>query len=394
MARWREAEFQTDLRRLLRAARRGRGQLPLQTVGSHEIRHDLDFEYKSIPGAQYMLDAEALALRRALRRRLAGTSRRDLGISGDEAGILLEKACDEAVLGTIKETVDNLIAAVEAPVEDWVVAQPVKVDLPQRRVRVGHVTYTRRIPPSVARRAVLERLGERVKPPVAYVTVQARGWQTARILAAERLADAASIVDLIQRPKLNRVGGPLLIRAKGKGEHYADDSFQYIHPNVLDAGRLRPPFRQLALAAAREEDARSDWERRCLAATRWLSRSLNGTSPADRLVALMVALESMFIAGRHEPGKGALIGERVSERFTVPERTADQLRSWLEDLYRGRNDAAHEGRDFLDDLDVDRLSELTHYVVRAMSWHLVAGHRYARHSCRTHREAMACSGRP
>ena len=47
---------------------------------------------------------------------------------------------------------------------------------------------------------------EQFGPPIAYLKVQARGGQTARFLAAERFADSASILDLIERPKLDPPG--------------------------------------------------------------------------------------------------------------------------------------------------------------------------------------------
>jgi hypothetical protein len=109
----------------------------------------------------------------------------------------------------------------------------------------------------------------------------------------------------------------------------------------------------------------------------------------------MVALECLFVAGKRERGqKGALIASRLSARFTLNEMTEAEQARWIEGLYQARNDAVHEGREFVDDLDVDRLGELAHFAVRNLSVHLVAGHRYARHSCRTFDEAMRCSGRP
>jgi hypothetical protein len=37
-----------------------------------------------------------------------------------------------------------------------------------------------------------------------------------------------------------------------------------------------------------------------------------------------------------------------------------EQRDWLQRLYWARNDAVYEGRNFTDDLDVDRLAELSH----------------------------------
>jgi hypothetical protein len=398
MTRWEDPAFQNDLRRLLRNVRKGRGKLPPRVGSSYELRKDIPYEYRSIPGGTYLVEGDALALRRSLRRTLAGKSRRELGLSGDEAGVLLRQACDDAVAGTIKEAVANLVSALDAPIDEWTVAEPVEIFLPGESLRVGHATYTSRIPRSVARKRTLDLGGERFKPPIAYLKVKARGWQTARILAAERFAESEAILDLIDRPKLDRVVSEtmLLRRREGSGHFSFNRSPWLISEGYVDErGRLEPPFRQLSRAAAKDEDARSDWERRVLAATRWLSRGLRTSWPADRLAATMVALECLFVAGMREPGqKGARIAARLSKRFTLNEMTEEEQVEWLEGLYKARNASVHEGREFVDDLDVDRLSELARHVVRELSVHLIAGHRYARHSCRTFDEAMRCSGRP
>lgn len=396
MPRWRDKEFQDDLNRLLRRAREGRGQLPPLAEGTHELRRDVLFRYRSALGTGYLLDAEAQALRRALQRKLAGRSRQDLGLSGAEAAALLQQACNDAVTGTIKGAVASLIAAVEAPIDSWVVAEPVQIFLPCESLQVGRSTYTSRIPRLVASRATLHLAQEHLVPPIAFVRVQARGQETARILAAERIAESGAILDLIDRPNLNAVAGETMLvrRCDGRGGISFARSAWIVNDVFVSNGRLNPPYRQLSRAANKEESNRSDWERRVLASTRWLSRSLRSTWPADRLAGLMIALECLFVAGRRERGKkGDLIAERLSERFKLNEMTVDEQAAWLADLYQRRNDAVHEGREFLDDLDVDRLSELTHFVIRSMSVHLIAGHRYPRHSCRTFDEAMRCSRR-
>jgi hypothetical protein len=397
MSRWQDASFQSDLRRLFQHVRKSRGQLPPQVGSTDELRKDIPYEFRAIQGASYLISGDDLPLLRSLQRRLAGRSRRDLGISVEEAGVLLRQACDEAVTGTIKGAVANLVRAVEAPISDYVVAEPVDILLPQEALRVGRVTYTSRIPRSVARRRTLELAQDRFRAPIAFTRLQARGWQTARILAAERFGESAAILDLIDRPKPDRVAGEtMLVREVDGGGRFAFNRSPWMvnEGYIDDRGRLLPPFRQLSRAAAKAESARTDWERRVLAATRWHSRGIRSTWPADRLAANMVALECLFVAGIQERQKGALIAERASERFRLNEMTVDEQKDWLERLYRGRNAAVHEGREFTDDLDVDRLSELTRFIIRQLSLHLIAGHRYARHSCRTFDEAMRCGLRP
>jgi hypothetical protein len=105
----------------------------------------------------------------------------------------------------------------------------------------------------------------------------------------------------------------------------------------------------------------------------------------------MVALECLFVAGQSESRKGALIWERLTARFRMRELTGREQADWLLRLYRARNQAVHEGRDYIDDLHVDRLSELTQYVTRASAWHLVPRHRASGRSCRTFEAALRCS---
>jgi hypothetical protein len=162
--------------------------------------------------------------------------------------------------------------------------------------------------------------------------------------------------------------------------------------HVDEQGHLIPPYRQLSRAAARDEERRSDWERRVLAAVRWFSRACRSEWSADQLVGLMVALECLFVAGTTEGNKGARIATRLTDRWKLNEMTAEEQEAWLRRLYRARNDAAHEGRDFVNDLEVERLADLAHVAIRGLAWHLVPAHRARGRSCRTFTEAMRCSG--
>jgi hypothetical protein len=108
----------------------------------------------------------------------------------------------------------------------------------------------------------------------------------------------------------------------------------------------------------------------------------------------MVALECLFVENRRERYKGTLIAKRLSERFKLRELTAEQQIEWLKRLYAARNEAIHEGRDFVNDLEVDRLLDLTRVTVARLAWHLVPSHRPRGRSCATWREAMRCSGPP
>lgn len=390
MAIWHEPDFQRDLRRLLRHARTNAGAEP--SILDSQSADGFIFRSGVGVGVTYSIEGEDLALLRSLQRRLPGSSRADSGTSPSEARVLLLSACDEAVATTINGAVAAFITKLEAPREQWVIAEPIGVILPTRRLKVGRTTYSRDVPRSVASRRVLDQMLRGFEPPIAFATVSARDADTANVLARERFAESAAILDVASSPR--RLGAEVTARRRRNGgESAAFRKPRWILTDGLvdERGHLVPPFRQLSRAAAREEDRQSDWERRMLAATRWFSRSAGGDWPADRLASLMVALECLFVAGRTEKGrKGALIAERFTERFRLRDKAEDEQRAWLATLYSARNDAVHEGRQFADDLEVDRLLEATQYVIRTMAWHLVPAHRRRGRSCRNFAEVMRC----
>jgi len=102
----------------------------------------------------------------------------------------------------------------------------------------------------------------------------------------------------------------------------------------------------------------------------------------------MTALECLFVKDQATKQKGAAIAERFTERWVARGWTADEQREWIRGLYRARNDAIHEGRRFVEDLDVDRLVDLTAYAVRWGAWHLSPSHGNGDGACRDFDEVM------
>lgn len=386
MARWREPDFARDLTRLLRHVRAHRGVPPPTEIEG-------DFTYHSGTGPSFLIQTEAMPLLRSLQRRLAGSSRTRHGMSPDEAGALLLAACDEAVSGTVKQAIANLQSKMEAPIETWRVAEPIGgLHIPVERLDVGRVTYWTRVPRSLATQKMLELARGQFVPPIAVVKVRARDQDTARILAGSLLAESAAVLDLLDRPRLGAGHVTLARRQDGSGTFSFSRHGWLINDGYVDQrGRLIPPYRQLSLAAARAEHGRSDWEGRVLAAARWYSRACRSEWPEDRLASLMVSLECLFVPGRAEKEKGAAIARRLTERFRLREMTEEEQVAWLAELYRARNDAVHEGREFLDDLKVDRLVDVTQFVIRRLAAHLVPAHSPRGRSCRTFAGAMRCS---
>jgi hypothetical protein len=154
-------------------------------------------------------------------------------------------------------------------------------------------------------------------------------------------------------------------------------------------GKLISPYAQLSNAFAKPEDGRTDWERRTVAATRWLSRASRSTTAADRLVSVMVALEALFIRDRTEQVKGTTIARRMSERIRRSSMSREVQEAWVADLYQRRNDAVHEGREHLNDLEVEELLDMARFTVQFAAEHLTSRHS-RRRACRTFDEAMGC----
>jgi len=381
---WPDADFESDLRRLLRHARR---------MSSKGIKVDPEVQREQVVrinenGTLVVVEGDGVRLLRALQRRLAGPSRAVSGSSGEETRALLLRACEQAVEGTIKTAIEALRATLAEPVQEWVITEPIDMILPVPRLTVGHTTYSNSIPREAAR--LQYAIDRGFAAPVRITRVSTRGFTTARILARQRFAESLAILDLATPPA--NVGSEMTAWRAGDG---GSVSFVRQGPiltdQVISGTRLVSPYRQLARAVGRQENARADWERRLIAATRWFSRSYRSEWPADRLASAMVALECVFIADRSEQTKGSRIAERMTDRFKLNEQTRDQQLEWLLHLYRARNDAIHEGRDFLNDLEVDRLLDLTRYALIGFALHLDPSHRPRHRSCRTYDEAMRCS---
>lgn len=382
-------KFENDLDRLLRHARKmsKRGLL----VGHADEPTEQVTRFGN--GVLVLIEGEGVPLLRSCQRQLAGRSRATSGFSPDEAQALLLEACQKAVEGTIKGAVADLRITLAQPLADVEVVEHADLILPTPRLIVGQTTYTRRdrtqFGPSTGPRRDFA-------PPLASTVVRTRGYATAKVLARRRFDDSLAIIELIAPPQNT---GPEATGLRVTTESGGSLSFQWrgsiISARAVSGWQLITPYKQLAKAAAKDATKQTDWERRLLAATRWFMKGCRSDVAADRLAGAMVALECMFVAGKKEKGfKGDLIAERLTARFKLNEKTADEQIAWLKELYSARNDAIHEGRDFDYDLDVDRLLDLTRYALRGLVWHLNPKHNAKGKACRTYVAAMACSDPP
>jgi hypothetical protein len=348
--------------------------------------------HSTIGRALFVVEGEGLPLLRSLQRRIVGSSRGGYGMSLDEARVLLLRACDNAVNGTIKAAIGELLATLEAKPEAWTIAEAVEGIFPAGKLTVGRTVYWNHLPRWLGHRAVVH--GTMAKhgfvAPIAVTDVVSRGATTALALARERFAESAAVLDLAA-PPTNLGSETSWLRGPSTAGFWFRRTGWVLNAQLIERGQLVPPLRQLARAAKREEDGRSDWERRLLAATRWFSRAYRSEWPADRLASLMFSLECVFIPDGQRSQQGPTLATKLTERFVLNEFNARQQRRWLQGLYDGRSDAVHAGRDYLHDLDVDRFLELTRHVLVTFAGHLVPAHRADGRSCRTFEQAMKCT---
>jgi hypothetical protein len=152
----------------------------------------------------------------------------------------------------------------------------------------------------------------------------------------------------------------------------------------------------LSSVARKSEAERTDWERRTLAAARWLSKGMATDWPSDAVTSMIVCLETLFSAGKKQRRKAEPVADAVSSLLpTVRPMTKKEQRKWLLTIFQRRTDAAHEGRDMPTDVDLARLAFLGWLAVTWAANHLVAHHSPRGRPCETFEQALADhSGRP
>jgi hypothetical protein len=347
-----------------------------------------------IPGdLPWAFFGETLAMLRSLQTRVVGSSRSHLGVSPEDAEGLLVEACRRAYAETPSEAHAWLIGRLEEPLDTWLIVEPLgSLYIPVPKITVGKTSFALKAPRGLVNTRIRELVGSDFNGAVAYTKVAARDSRSARLLAADRIAESGAILDLIDRPTWS-FDKPFVAKADSGGAMLGfSRSGWIIDAQVINrSGTLIPPYRQLSLVAKLPEPERSDWQRRTLAAARWFSRSCRSSWPAERLVALMIALECLFVPGITEQKKRTRIAQEVTARYIQREMSADEQVSWLEGLYARRNDIAHEGREYEHDLEVDRLADLVHLCVRRAAAHLVPAHRSPPRSCHDYERAMRCT---
>jgi hypothetical protein len=211
----------------------------------------------------------------------------------------------------------------------------------------------------------------------------ARDEYTAAVLADQTFGEATSVLEVTSLGNQAQIDSRLvLVRADGK----VIDRPRRRMPARVDTliapdGAPLPPFYQLSEAAVTQ--ARTDWEQRVLAASRWYSGGIAAPWPSHALVIFMNALEALFIDRRNERQKGATIAQRGARLVLMPGTTEASRVTWLANLYRQRNLAVHQGIEYRNEIEVESLADFT---LAAIGWavdHLDSAHRDPPATCRT-----------
>lgn len=334
-----------------------------------------------------LFQGESLHLLRTLQATLAESALASGGPSRKAIEDLLTNACKISVLEGSEAAIVWIEAELAEPPHRWFFVESIQAYLPADELRLGGCRLAREPPTDVVPERLAPRVREHLELPLIIAEVNARDQQSARLLARDRIDEAVAILILASgyRKSLSKhvLSHPEETTSIGGG------------PRVLIAsefwdsdGRVHPHYRPMSDAAARTDETRTDWERRVLASARWFANAAETFWPSEALTACMTALESLFIKDRTIQSKGGEIADRFTERWVARGWTADEQREWFRALYRARNDAIHEGRRFVEDLQVDRLIDFTAYAVRWGAWHLSPFHSDKQEPCKTFAEVM------
>lgn len=272
----------------------------------------------------------------------------------------------------------------------WLIVRPIRSDQQVGLLSVGRCTFQRGLPAQSD--SPWPSHYERHFPHFSVAThVQARDSESAKAVAAQNVAEALAILRLTRWSWRGRADLGEWVAMKGENLFRLETVGVSVQASSMvdQSGRFWPHLDALSAAAAKPSDAQTDWERRTLAAARWLDEGTSSSWPSDSLVAMMVALEALFVRGKSQSKKGAVIAAEVSDRWRIGGMTREQQVAWLNDLYAHRNEAVHEGRHYENEINVSRLHVLCWQAVSWATGHLRPLHGLKSSPCVSQVEALS-----
>jgi len=327
---------------------------------------------------------EAFLLLRALGRRLATPALAGGGVSETEAEELIIQACLRTVHDGADAAVDWLTAAIDGEPKSYWFGVPVSAYCAAEQLELGSTRLLQHLPAHLS--GLTDGMPNEANPfhsaQVLSCDVVAHDAASAEVVASDLLDQGMSLLRLLSDRRPRRLVTYVGIQPVDQPV-FAGRNRTLILRHVASDGRPWPPYLYIADAMAKNEEHRSDWERRTIAACRWHNRAVSAGWPSASLVASFTALECLFVHGKSERLKGSMVATRVMRQDPhVPHlESVEEIGAWLEELYQRRNDAAHEGVSFANEIDADRLEQLT---AASVEW-------AARHLDRFHRGGGVCT---
>ena len=232
----------------------------------------------------------------------------------------LAYACRVALDSDFDRGFDELVRLIDEPLRAWTVLEHVRGHFVQTPLRVGRcVVYgSLELVPQVGSESGLARLlSDETPAPVLVTSVFARDDESARVRARDRFDESKAILHLIsEHIDGGKIGFSILDEAgDARSSTGVEEGFVVRHLG-FDA-TMTLGYRGLEAGAAKDPLERTDWERRVLAATRWLRRCFTSDWPSERVAAAMSALECLFVGGtgvRQRRGRRSRIMSRRSSR--------------------------------------------------------------------------------
>ncbi len=318
-----------------------------------------------------------------LERRLARSALEHGGPSSDAVRAEIVNAIIRAGDEDRRTVMADLAEALDRPLLDWELAEEIATMLREGSITVGACEVFAEVPARFLS-GPEDRSWFRGGSAIV-TTVHAFDRDSALQIANERFEESRAILAIATHRTI-RASSVTATSRPTRGLSLASGPIFSV-PDRDYEGNLVYEFGCLSNAASGLD--RTPWERRVLGAARWSLRARLSRWPAERLLASMVALETIFVPDHHRSSKKSLVAEGATRHARLYERTIAEQEAWLRELYERRNEVAHEGQDFLRDLDIDRLLDV---VMASVGWaarHLWPWHRREGTACTTFSEAIA-----
>jgi hypothetical protein len=251
-------------------------------------------------GADLTFEGDGYLALQHLTHELADQSLAQGGPTSSTVQGWLVYACRVALDNDLDQGFAELVRLIDEPLRSWTVLEHVRGHFAQTPLRVGCcVVYgsLESIPQVGAESGMASLLTHETPAPVLVTTVFARDHDSARVRARDRFDESRAILHLISdHIDGGKIGSSVLDEAGDARSSTGVEEGFVVRRLGFDA-TMTLGYRGLEAGAAKDPLERTDWERRVLAAARWLRRCFTTDWPSERVAAAMSALECLFVGG-------------------------------------------------------------------------------------------------